>query len=231
MDNTSDFLQGYFVDVKNNIFRIVKSPLYLTLFVLFLLSSGSSAYILFSSQDTAPSPLPSDQPSSNVVIAQPTPTDAPLLVTNDTPGVSVSPTTSPTPTIDPTAGWNTYTNAQYGYSIKYPDGWIASDSGQLEPLIPSYIIFNPSALKSSARTITISYTTRTSIQLESIYGDISQQMTIDNFSATEYLENDSDGNQSTSVIFPLGIHSLIFFSTDQYQNTLVQMLGTLQLTN
>ncbi len=35
-------------------------------------------------------------------------------------------TSSPisTPLVDPTANWKTYTNAQYGYSIKYPSGWI-----------------------------------------------------------------------------------------------------------
>lgn len=30
---------------------------------------------------------------------------------------------SPTPTVDPTANWKTYTNTKYGYTIKYPEGF------------------------------------------------------------------------------------------------------------
>ena len=30
---------------------------------------------------------------------------------------------SPTPTPDPTANWKTYTNYEYGYSVKYPSDW------------------------------------------------------------------------------------------------------------
>ena len=38
---------------------------------------------------------------------------------------SVSPSTvTPTPTSDLTANWKTYTNTEYGYSIKYPPNWI-----------------------------------------------------------------------------------------------------------
>jgi len=37
-----------------------------------------------------------------------------------TPTVVVPPVIEPTPTPDPTADWKTYTNSEYGYSIKYP---------------------------------------------------------------------------------------------------------------
>jgi len=230
MDNVGSLLQRYGSELKNNLLRIVKSPLYISLFVLFLLSGGSSAYILFSSHNNAPVIVPPKQPSGTVVIAHPTPTDALLPVTTNAP--LVSPTDSPTPTpVDPTTSWRTYTNTTYGYSIKYPPDWVASDSGQLEPLIPSYILFNPIGSSAASRSITISYTTRTSAQLGAIYGIAGKQMTVDNFSATEYNETDSDGNQTTTVIFPVGINALLFFSQNQYEATLMNMLGTFKLTN
>ncbi len=48
-----------------------------------------------------------------------------LLRTEPTPMATVEPTTEPVATdssmtIDPTAGWKTYTNTMYGFSFKYP---------------------------------------------------------------------------------------------------------------
>lgn len=40
----------------------------------------------------------------------------------------VTNTTIPAITIDPTADWKTYTNATYGYTIKYPTGWVYAQS-------------------------------------------------------------------------------------------------------
>ncbi len=37
--------------------------------------------------------------------------------------VTVEPTTAPTTTIDPTAGWKTYTNAKYNFEFKFPPEW------------------------------------------------------------------------------------------------------------
>ena len=39
------------------------------------------------------------------------------------PGVKDVVTNTPTPTPDPYAGWNTYTNEEYGFSIEYPNDW------------------------------------------------------------------------------------------------------------
>ncbi len=233
MEDVIDFLQDFLLDVKTRAIAIVKNPVYVGLFILFLLSSSTSAYILFAYQNnsstvsttTPPQTLlaiPSLSPTPNQVQMQSEPTD--------TPEASSAAVPTPTPS-NITLNWLTYTNTTYGYSIKYPTDWTASDEGELEPLIPSYILFNPASASPASRTITISYTTRTSDELTAIYGTDGSQMTVDNFSATEHQTTDSDGNKAISVILPLGINALIFYSIDQYQDTLMQMLGTFQLTN
>jgi len=41
-----------------------------------------------------------------------------------TPTPTVAPTVSESiPTLDPTAGWKTYTNTKYNYQLKYPSSW------------------------------------------------------------------------------------------------------------
>jgi hypothetical protein len=40
-----------------------------------------------------------------------------------TPTITISPSLTPTPTVDETATWQTYTNATYSYSFKYPSDW------------------------------------------------------------------------------------------------------------
>lgn len=41
-------------------------------------------------------------------------------------------TSSPVPTIDPTANWKTYTNTKHGFSFKYPSTWIIDTKGDNE---------------------------------------------------------------------------------------------------
>lgn len=49
--------------------------------------------------------------------------------------VQPTPTSSPTPTIDLTANWKTYTNDKYGYSIKYPSSWgQLHDNNAIDPI-------------------------------------------------------------------------------------------------
>lgn len=43
---------------------------------------------------------------------------------------AVYPIPSPTPTSDPTANWQTYTNTKYGYAVKYPSDWSGSCPSQ-----------------------------------------------------------------------------------------------------
>ena len=50
---------------------------------------------------------------------------APIYQTNSQMVVAKMPTATPTP--DPTANWNTYSNIKYGYSVKYPTDLVAKE--------------------------------------------------------------------------------------------------------
>lgn len=227
-----DFIQAYCIELKDKCIRIVKNPLYIGLFILFLFSGGSSVYILFASQNALPSLPTFDQISPAVVLSSPSPSPIVLVVASPSATSILSATSFPSPTPkDPLSGWNTYTNTTYKYSIKYPAGWVATDTISTDPLIPSYIIFGPTASASSSGKITISYTTRTTDQLAAIYGVAAQAMTVDNINAAEYQQTDSDGNKSVSVIIPFNTNALIFYSENQYQDILMEMLGTVQLSS
>ncbi len=56
----------------------------------------------------------------------------PALLDPASPAVQISPT--PSATADPTAGWKTYTNTKYKFSIKYPNNW-----EYLEVPTPTYL--------------------------------------------------------------------------------------------
>lgn len=55
-----------------------------------------------------------------------------MLASYQTPVPVASPT--PTATADPTAGWKTYTNIAYGYSIKYPSTFTIGDLSGADPI-------------------------------------------------------------------------------------------------
>ncbi|OGH12515.1 MAG: hypothetical protein A2857_06980 [Candidatus Levybacteria bacterium RIFCSPHIGHO2_01_FULL_36_15] len=56
---------------------------------------------------------------------------------------------TPTPTINPTANWKTYTNNEFGFTLKYPANWVVGDfSAEPDPKIyfaptKTNITFNP----------------------------------------------------------------------------------------
>ncbi len=52
-------------------------------------------------------------------------------------GVSPTPEVLATPTPDPTADWETYTNEKYGYLIKYPSQWEVTEGKELRQVVIS----------------------------------------------------------------------------------------------
>lgn len=51
--------------------------------------------------------------------------------------------------LDSMGSWKTYTNSQYGYSVKYPEGWYFKDyRGATDDMLLSYVVFSDKPLSS-----------------------------------------------------------------------------------
>lgn len=143
---------------------------------------------------------------------------------------NTGPTLIPTPTLNPGISWEKYTNQQYGYTILFPPNWTFEDLGALEPEIPSYIVFNPDSASSSARSITISVSTRTYQEQLAIGGSQGTPVTAGSINGTEQFLQDSEGNQSATVILPLTASLLVLDSIGNEETILNIMLSTLHFT-
>lgn len=197
--------------------------------VLAIISFGSTTYMLVSAKQQKNLDI-SQIPTSAAVIPTVIPEESSTVESLE-PTVITTPTKiatfTPTPTIDPTAIWNNYASIRYGYSIKYPLGWTAKNQGQLEPQIPDYVIFNPST--ESARTITISYSTRTYQQSATMGATQSELIKVGTVSGIKKIEKDSDGNISIHVVLPIKTNnSLVFYAKDAFKDVFDKMLNTLK---
>lgn len=172
-----------------------------------------------------PSPVfPTDEPTPTYEPPTPTPIEElPLPTEEPTP----TPSEIPTPTLDPTENWNTYSNTQYGYSIKYPLNWNVTDLGELEPKVPNHIVFNQNTASSSARYITISVSTRTYQEQLTIGGTSGTPITAGGLMGTAQSLKDSDGNTSIAIILQRISDILILRAKTAYSPILYQMLPTL----
>lgn len=142
----------------------------------------------------------------------------------------LTPTASPTATPDPTAGWKTYTNSTYGYSIKYPPTWTATDLGQLEPKVPSFVTLNPSGSSPSATlAITVSSSTRTYAENLALKSKTTTAVIISGVTASKTNEKDSDGNQSISIVIPGSTYTYILVAKKAYETNFNQIYPTFKL--
>ena len=196
---------------------------YLCLGVGFVVVSVVLGVLYATSQSKNISQIPANTlPNTNQVVSQ----TSPIL----TPAVTAMPTLSPTPTIDPTAAWNVYTATGYNYSIKYPLDWNVVNLGQLEPLIPSYVVFNPNTASASARSITISASLRTYNDQVALNSAVGSAIKVGSISGTLQNLRDSDGNLSESITLP-GNKIYVLHAKQTYDTILTQMLGTIKITN
>lgn len=169
-------------------------------------------------------------PSQETIVAPATqePIAVPPATRTPTPLPTTLPTITPTPTI-PATSWKTYNNATYGYSIKYPPDWTARNLGELEPLIPSYIVFNPSTASQSARYITISVSTRSYADQLALEASGSAT-TVGGISGMKQSFRDSDGNTSTVITLPRTNNLLVLRAKTAYLPIFNQMITTLTTT-
>lgn len=134
----------------------------------------------------------------------------------------LTPTASPTAIPDPTAGWKVYTNSIYGYSIKYPPDWTATDLGQLEPKVPSFVTLNPNTEKASpsaALSITISSSTRTATEVAALKSQTRQSITVSGLTGIKTTERDSNGNESLHVVLYGKNYVYILVGKKKYEST------------
>jgi hypothetical protein len=231
---------------KRMIIRGEKKPFYqdklFPLMVISMFIAGMLAYLLFVPSNRKiiyPSSLLTFQQGSTPV--HPTITPSVLVrpgVLRSRPAVkfikSVAPlpTAKPTQVVDTGINWNTYSNSAYGYSLVYPPNWTVENLGELEPLVPSYVVFNPVSATASARTITVSVSLRSYQQQLSISGGSPEQspVTIDSITGTSQTLADSDGNITISVILPLTNSLIVLDGSNDYQAIFNTMLSTLKFT-
>jgi hypothetical protein len=197
-------------------------PLVILLSVVIIFLSGITGYFVISpSQETLVAPATEDRSGAPPIVASPT------ASTNDL--NPTSPPTTPVPTLAPASNWQTYTNVLYDYSIKYPSDWTVTNLGVLEPLIPSYIVFNPKTASTSARYITIAVSTRSYTQQLALAAS-GNPTTVGGILGTRQAFQDSDGNTSTVVTLPRTSNLLVFRGKTIYLPIFNQMLTTLQTT-
>ena len=175
-----------------------------------------NAVVTAQSAEEAAVPTSSPTPSENLDI---------YLAAEDTP----TPTFTPTPTTDPAAGWPSYTNSVFSYSVKYPPDWKAADQGALEPKTPSYVVFNPQTATQSARSIAISVSTRTYQEQLDIVKVNGKSIIVAGITGTQQDLQDSGRNQTTRIIIPGASSLYIFDAKKTYSSTLTQMLETFKL--
>lgn len=211
--------------------RYIGKNLIIIVAFLVIISLGSTTYMLLSpKQNINPSPIN----SINEIITLPSVTPeskASVLNLDATPAkITQTATSSATPTTDPTNNWNTFTNSNYKYSVKYPLDWTVQNLGQLEPKVPDYVVFNPKNATSTAKMITISYSTRTYDEAMAIGATNSEIIKVGTISAAKKIEQDSNRNEVIHIIIPLknNTNTLIFYAKSAYKTIFDQMLPTLK---
>ena len=179
-----------------------------------LILTGMITYLVVSpSQDTRFAPATQE------------PVTRPLAKRKPTPSPTILPSATPAPT-SPTASWQTYINPTYDYSIKYPPDWTVANFGALEPLIPSYVVFNPQTASGSARYISVSISTRSYAAQVALTGT-GTATTAAGIVGTKQTFQDSDGNTSTVITLPRSSNLIVLRAKTAYLSIFNQMVATL----
>lgn len=125
---------------------------------------------------------------ANVVVI-PTPTITPTATKTAVPTKTATP--------NPTAGWKTYTNADLGYSIKYPPTWKVDESG-LQSSLSKEVIINPVNPEPFISYVSVSIDQRSIDQIRQVHNNsqapifIEKQITFAGQSTFQYTVSGSD---------------------------------------
>jgi hypothetical protein len=189
---------------------------YIIIIIIFVLSISSSAYLFF-----APSTVfnPGAQPSPTLRPAMPTVTSEPTPSGEPTPTNTPAPLQSPTPTPDYTAGWSKYSNYEYKFSFLYPPGWKVTDTGNLEPKVPSYLSINQSTASASLHSITVSSSTRTYDEESVLHSSTRTSLIVNGLSGFKTEEKNSEGSMSIHVVLKGSTYTYILIGKKTYEST------------
>jgi hypothetical protein len=156
--------------------------------------------------------------------------------------VSAEYTTTQAPTVatDPTAGWSTFSGADY--SVKYPLGWDYQNYGASQANnATSLVAFSDQTLPTTVPTgsqliapVTIEVSSEPVSTANSTYstinGVVATSLTIAGVQATEYsYTSPSSDTQVTSIVFSAGGNTFIMNESGGYSTNLLQMASTLTL--
>lgn len=151
--------------------------------------------------------------------------------------VSKNYVTTQAPAEEPTKNWNTYTDKNYSYSVRYPKDWVYVDYGenpatnsksyiafgqqlapQLDPINLPPVILRVS--NESAEKINGDYNSR---------GGTAEAVTVSTLSGTRYTYNSSSGIQMTAYVVARGTVTFIIEETGGYSDDLGRLVGTINL--
>lgn len=180
-----------------------------------------SGMVVMSANKNNPSATPNLPP-----LTYPTPSPESSASADLTP----SSTISATPAFDPTASWKTYSNSKYGYSIKHPFDWAASDIGSSDPKIPSFITLNPvEATPAATLAITISTTTRTYTEVIGLKNKTRESITLSGAKGIKTTEKDSGGNETIHIVLPGKTFTYILVGKKKYEDFFTDIYPTFKL--
>jgi hypothetical protein len=148
-----------------------------------------------------------------------------------------SPPAGPTPTNDETAGWETFNSGAYGYTIKYPAGWVAPASPDNQQSFASENAGGPMGLSTSGIWFYVLITNASAADcprtnVANSGGVVSESpVNVAGASGTKYVLNDSDGFFDVVVNVWHGRCYDYFFATktpaarDSYAHVIDLILG------
>lgn len=146
--------------------------------------------------------------------------------------------TTAAPAESPTKNWNTFSNKAFGYSVRYPAGWVAQDYGA-NPATSSqsYVGFgpqlapqlNPSLLPPVIIRVTSDTKEKTEAQYKTAANSVAEAVTVSSLAGTKYTYNASSGTQMTAYVVPKGTQIYIIEETGGYSDEVGKMIASLTL--
>ncbi len=133
-----------------------------------------------------------------------------------------------TPTPNPATDWDTFTNAGYGYAIKHPKEWKATEVGSTDPKVPSFVVLNPDNVASPASSldITISTSTRPYSEVIALKSSTRSAVTVSGLTGIKTTERNSDGDESIHVVLSGKNYVYILITQKKYEGVFNQIYPT-----